>query len=219
MTRTRWIIFVVICISILGLVFWSNKQTVAPFKGDASKIITDGPIGDHVFGLATSKVLLIEYGDFQCPACGSMFPYVKQIKEQYKDRIAFVFRDMPLTSIHPNALAAATVAEAAGLQNKFYEMHDLLYQNQSSWSSTSGNARTAFFEGLAKQLNLDINKFRNDLDSSDITQKITRDRSTSNVFAVDSTPTFVLNGQKLSGVTGSNGDKLKKAVDDALNGQ
>jgi protein-disulfide isomerase len=216
MTRTKWIVFAIICLGIFGLAFFSNKKDTATFNGDATKIITDGPISDHVFGASNQKVLLVEYGDFQCPACGNMFPNVKQLKEQYKDKLTFVFRDMPLTNIHPNALAAATAAEAAGLQDKFYEMHDLLYQTQTNWSSANTNDRAAFFESLAKQLGLDINKFKNDLANPSVEQKITRDRSTAKKFNVTGTPTFVLNGQKLPDATGASGSILKKTVEDAL---
>lgn len=216
MTRTKWTIFALVCLSIFGLAIFSNKKDTVTFKGDATKIITDGPISDHVFGADNQKVLLIEYGDFQCPACGNMFPHVKQLKEQYKDKLTFVFRDMPLTNIHPNALAAATAAEAAGLQDKFYEMHDLLYQTQTNWANASVNDRAVLFENLAKQLGLDISKFKNDLTNPNIDQKIARDRSTANHFSITSTPTFVLNGQKLPEATSASGDNLKKVVEDAL---
>lgn len=216
MTRTKWIVFAIICLGIFGLAMLSNKKDAVTFNGDSTKVITDGPISDHVFGASNQKVLLIEYGDFQCPACGNMFPSVKQLKEQYKDKLTFVFRDMPLTNIHPNALAAATAAEAAGLQDKFYEMHDLLYQTQTNWANTNINDRAAFFENLAKQLGLDINKFKNDLTNPAIEQKIARDRSTAKHFNVTGTPAFILGGQKLPDTTGASGSILKKTVEDAL---
>lgn len=217
MTRTRWIIFAALCLLIFGVVIFNNKTTTTvTFKGDPTKVIDEGPIADHVYGSAERKVVLIEYGDLQCPACGAMFPYVKQIKDQYKDHLTFVFRDMPLTSLHPNALAAATAAEAAGLQGKFFEMHDVLYQNQQIWGSAQVDQRQAFFESYAKNIGLDVAKFKNDLTNPAIDQKIERDKATSQHFSVISTPTFVLNGEKLPDSIGTNGDKLKKAVEDAL---
>lgn len=216
MTRTRWIIFAALCLIIFGLVILNNKPETVTYKGDPTKVIDEGPIADHVFGSSERKVVLIEYGDLQCPACGAIFPYMKQIKDQYKDHLTFVFRDMPLTNIHPNALAAATAAEAAGLQGKFFEMHDILYENQSTWQSAQLNEREGLFESFAKRIGLDINRFKNDLSSPDIQQKIARDKATSKHFDVTATPTFVLNGQKLPESTGTNGDKLRKAVEDAL---
>src|SRR6478672_343329 len=132
MTRSRWIIFVLICVVTLGgLVLLSKKDTVNVDKEDPTKAVSEtaSSIGDHVYGNKAAKVVLIEYGDFQCPGCGGAFPQLKTIKETYKDQIAFIFRDFPLTTIHPNALAAATAAESAGLQGKFWEMHDMLYEN------------------------------------------------------------------------------------------
>lgn len=216
MDRTRWIIFAAIVLGVFGLVLLNNKPATPAFTGDASKIINAGPIADHVFGSNDQKVVLTEYGDFQCPACDMMFPYVKQIKEQYKDHLTFIFRNFPLTSIHPNALAASTAAEAAGLQGKFFEYHDYLYTNQNEWSELSVNQRTAYFEKAAKQVGLDLNKFKNDLANPNIDQKIARDHDTAKQWSITGTPTFVLNGQKLPETTGASGDKLKRAVEDEL---
>ena len=119
MTRSRWIIFALICIfTIGGLILLSKKDQVNVDNMDASKAMseTTTAIGDQVYGDKSSKVVLIEYGDFQCPGCGGAFPQLKTIKETYKDKIAFIFRNFPLTTIHPNALAASTAAEAAGLR-------------------------------------------------------------------------------------------------------
>ncbi len=92
----------------------------------------NGNIADHEFGGADAKVTIIEYGDYQCPACGTAAPVMREVSHQYKDKgVSMIFRNFPLTTIHPNALAAASAAEAAGLQNKFWEMHDKLYATQS----------------------------------------------------------------------------------------
>lgn len=215
MTRTKWIIFILICFGILGFTL-VTKKTEPTFTGDATKVISQGPIADRVYGSHDQKVILVEYGDFQCPACGQMYPTVKEIKETYKNQLTFVFRNMPLTSIHPNALAAATVAEAAGQQGKFFDMFDLLYQNQNTWQGASVSSRGAIFEGYAKSLGLNSNQFKNDLDSSTVSDKLARDHSTSQQFNVDATPTFILNGKKLPSSTALNAEALKKAVTDAL---
>jgi protein-disulfide isomerase len=215
MTRTRWIIFALLCLGILGLiVFNSKKDNATAFTGDATKIITDGPIADHVFGSTSQKVTLIEYGDYQCPGCGSLHPSLKQILSKYKDNLTFIFRNMPLTNIHPNALAAATAAEAAGLQGKYYEYHDVLYENQDAWKDAAASNRTTLFENYAKQLGLDVNKFKADLSSTQVGDKINRDRATAKTFDVTSTPTLILNGQKISQDVTFDKDKLSQAIED-----
>jgi protein-disulfide isomerase len=217
MTRTRWIIFAVLCLGILGLIIVTTKKdSGSNWSGDASKVIANGPIADHVFGSAAQKVTLIEYGDYQCPGCESVYPAIKEITNKYKDNLTFVFRNMPLTNIHPNALAAATAAEAAGMQGKYYEYHDLLYDNQDAWKDTSASTRTSKFEEYAKQLGLDDNKFKSDLASSQVSDKINRDRATAKTFDVTSTPTVILNGQKVPQDTVFDKDKLSQAIEDEL---
>ncbi len=216
MNKTKWIIFAIIVVALFGGILWLNKSNEKTFTGDPTKIVLDGPIADHVFGTDAQKVTLIEYGDYQCPACGAMHQSVKDITTDYRDKLTFIFRNFPLTSIHPNALASSASAEAAGLQGKFWEMHDALYQTQQSWSSASADQRTAVFEGLAGQLGLDQAKFKSDLTNKDIGDKISRDRSIAGKFSVSQTPTFTLNGKKLEPSISTNGDALRKAVEDAL---
>jgi protein-disulfide isomerase len=218
MTRSRWIIFALLCLGILGLIIVTSKKdnATSDFKGDATKIITEGPIADHVFGSEKQKVTLIEYGDYQCPGCGSIYPVVRDLTTQYKDKVTFIFRNLPLTTIHPNALAAATAAESAGLQGKYYEFHDVLYENQDAWKDKSVAERGVLFEDYAKQLSLDINKFKTDLTNSNVTAKINRDRSTANAFGFTSTPSLLLNGEKLAQEVMFDKDKIKQAIDDEL---
>ena len=217
MTPIRWTIFAVACLIVLGLAIVTNKQSNTPaFTGDAGKVITTGPIADHVFGSTAQKVTLIEYGDFECPACEAMYPSVQQIKAQYKDNLTFVFRNMPLTNIHPNALAAATAAEAAGLQGKFFEMYQQLYDQQPVWGNANVSQRANYFEQYARQIGLNLDKYRKDLNNPSVDQKIQHDIASSRTFDVTGTPTFILNGQKLSETTGASGQKLAQAVADAL---
>lgn len=224
MTRTRWIVFIALCALVLtGLAFISKKDAVNVGNTDATKIIesTDTAIGDHVYGNKNAKVVLVEYGDFQCPACGGAFPALKQVKEQYKGDITFIFRNFPLTSIHPNALAAAAVAEAAGLQGKFWEMHDKLYENQESWSGAAPNQRDEFFTGYAKDLGLDLDRYRSDLTSKKVTEKISRDQALGRKLKVDSTPSLyidstLLDKQSTSELVQGKGDKLMEKLNAAV---
>ena len=119
MSKKTWIVFAVVCVGIIaGLVFLSRGNKIDVSNIDEWQIQPvkelNGNIADHVYGNKNAKVVMIEYGDFQCPGCGTAAPAIKSVAEKYKDNIAFVFRNFPLYSLHPNALAAATAAEAAG---------------------------------------------------------------------------------------------------------
>lgn len=198
MDRTRWIIFSVICAAIItALVVMSGSSKINVDGVDANTIATEGTGTDHVFGNAQAKTVLFEYGDFQCPGCGSLYPYLKTLKEKYKDNLALVFRNFPLTSTHPNALAAATAAGAASKQNKFWEMHNILFDNQTSWSNATVETRAQIFEDYASQIGLNLDQYRQDLTATDVADKIAYDRAIGKKLGVNSTPTLYLNGKKL----------------------
>ena len=133
--------------------------------------------------------------------------------EKYKDHVALVFRNYPIPSLHPNARAAAAVAEAAGLQGKFWEMHDLLYTNQGAWSNARAKERTDVFSSYAKQLGLNVDKFNADLAGSAVTKKIDFDVAVGRQLQIDGTPTFFINGNKLNLGDASS---IENAVKDAL---
>jgi len=215
-SKKAWIIFASACVILLvGLVYVSSKDKVDVSKVDANKIQTastqSGNIADHVFGKKDSKVVFIEYGDFQCPGCGSAYPTVKSVTEKYKGQVAFIFRNFPLTSLHPNAKAAAAAAEAAGLQNKYWEMHDVLYANQSSWENLDTKQRTDFFADYAKTLGLNVTKFREDMASTKVTQKINYDIAVGKKIGVNATPTLYLNGKAIDNDTWGEEAKLDQA--------
>lgn len=222
MSTKAWIIFAVITVALLGgLVVLNQKDKIDVSGVDHTRIVAaseaNGNIADHVFGSRDQKVILIEYGDFQCPACASAFPVLKEVKEEFKDDLTFIFRNNPLTAIHPNARVGAAAAEAAGLQGKFWEMHDLLFQNQNQWSQASIEKRTAFFEGYAKQIGVkDLDKFKEDLASKEVTKKIDFDLALGKKVPVQGTPTITLNGEKIESDVWGNVAKLKEAVKEAL---
>lgn len=147
----------------------------------------------------SAKVTVVEFADFQCPACGQAHPIVKQIIEQYQGKINFVYRHFPLPQ-HQNAQLAAEAAEAAGEQGKFWQMHDLLFENQSSWSEQS--SALDIFVDYAKELNLDIDKFKKQVEDNKFADKIKRDVNDGRDLGVNATPTFFINGQKFPGVLG-----------------
>lgn len=205
MTKKAWIIFVAVVVVLLGgMIYLSNKDKST---ADVSKVTTtdvlpatagSGNIADHVFGQPKSKVTLIEYGDYQCPGCGSAYPIIKSLTEKYQGQLTFVFRNFPLTSIHPNARVAAAAAEAAGLQGKYWEMHNKLYENQSDWNQLSVDQRNNYFYNLASQLGLKTDQFKSDFESRAVNQKITYDQALGKKDNVQGTPTFFLNGKELN---------------------
>jgi protein-disulfide isomerase len=215
-SKKAWIIFASVCVLILGsLVALSNSKKVDVSSVDSNKIQTaseaSGNIGDHVFGKADSKVVLVEYGDFQCPGCGGMHPTIKTITEKYKDQVAFVFRNFPLTQIHPNALTAASVAEAAGLQGKYWEMHNALFENQDAWKAASVKDRIEIFAQYAQTLGLDVPKLKTDLASENVAKKIKFDIGVGKMINVTGTPTFYLNGKIVENSTWDQ-DKFEAAI-------
>lgn len=229
MNRVAWIIFsAVIILLIGGLVVYSRMTNPAIDVSsiDINKLIAtsdqNGQIGEHTIGTTDSKVILIEYGDFQCPSCGGAHPQIKQVTEEYKDKVLFIFRNLPLTSIHPNARAAAAAVEAAGLQGKYWEMHDLVFETQDEWSNLDSTKRTETFTNYAETLNLNIDQFLTDMNSESVKKKIAFDESVFKKAGFDkSTPTFVLNGSKLddtisTGIVQGSTTELKALLDKAL---
>lgn len=222
MSKKAWIIFAAICVVVLGgLVFLSRGNQVDVSKVEDLKIVAaseqNGNIADHTFGTTAGKAVLIEYGDFQCPACGSAFPILKSLTEEFKEDLTFIFRNNPLTSLHPNARAASAAAEAAGLQGKYWEMHDILYQQQDTWGNAAIDKRLSYFEGYAKQIGVkDMDKFKTDMSSERVGDKINFDLALGKKVGVSGTPTILLDGKKIESDTWSNKDKFKAAIEEAL---
>ncbi len=221
MNKIKWIIFIVATIGIFGLLVIASKgNQIDVSKVDTNAIQTaitqNGNIAEHVSGKIGSPVTLIEYGDFQCPACGTEYAKLKLILEQYKDQLQFVFRHFPLTSIHPNAKASAGAIESAGLQGKYWEMLDKIYTTQTAWSNLTGNDRTTFFEGYATSLGLDLAKFKTDIASTSVSSKINYDQALGFKLGINSTPTYYLNGSKIDPTVWSDATKIKDAINAEL---
>jgi protein-disulfide isomerase len=186
-------------ISAVGLiiaVLMGYYMIAAPSSSDTSStadiVISET---DHVKGAKDGKVTLVEFGDFQCPACGAYEPIVRQVLTDNKDTVKFSYRHFPLTQIHKNALLAAKATEAASLQGKFWEMHDMLYDKQEEWS-TSLTARD-FIMTYATTLGLSSSKFTADLDNKAIEEKILAEFKEGVKLGIQGTPTFFINGKKL----------------------
>ncbi|HEY9435550.1 MAG TPA: thioredoxin domain-containing protein [Blastocatellia bacterium] len=153
---------------------------------------TPTPAGDSV---ATSKgvVTIDEYGDYQCPPCGALHPIIKTLKGEYGDRIQFAFHHFPLPQLHSHALEASSAAAAAGLQGKFWEMHNLLYEKQSEWSEV-GDFRPIVLE-FARKIGLDLPRFTRDIDGIQVVTVISDDMQRGALLGVNGTPTVFINGQ------------------------
>jgi protein-disulfide isomerase len=156
-----------------------------------------------------SPVVLEEYGDYQCPPCGQLYPELKQIEKEYGNQVQIVFHHFPLMKIHKNALAAAHAAEAARNQNKFWEMHDLLYRNQKDWAELADPRPV--FESYAKQLTLNLEAFDRDLESNIIDQKISADIQRGSAQGVTGTPTVFLDSQLVK-YQATNLDGLRQGI-------
>jgi protein-disulfide isomerase len=148
---------------------------------------------DHIRGNRNALLELVEYGDYECSDCGRAFPIIKEIQKEMGEELKFVFRNFPLSEIHPHAISAALAVEAAGLQNKFWEMHDIIFKNQ----------RQLEYEDLlyyAKKIKLELNQFKNDIQENALLEKVEADFESGVRSGVNSTPSFFINGIKYDGI-------------------
>src|ERR1700761_7187205 len=147
---------------------------------------------DHRQGDPEAPCVLIEYGDYQCPSCGQAYPIVKRVQKHFGKRLAFVFRNFPLTQIHQYAEVAAETAEFAAAHDKFWPMHDLIYENQDRLDNE-------LLAELAEQLKLDPAALEEALDSKQFASRVKSDFSSGVRSGVNGTPTFFINGQRHDG--------------------
>jgi protein-disulfide isomerase len=147
---------------------------------------------DHLQGDAQALVILVEYGDYECPHCGHAYPIVKQVQNHFGKRLAFVFRNFPLSQIHPNAESAAEAAEFAGAHERFWEMHDAIFENQDELGRT-------MLRELAKQLELSPQSLDRALDNGEFASRVKQDFLGGVRSGVNGTPTFFINGQRHNG--------------------
>lgn len=181
-------------------------------SGNAQMILThSADTQDWVRGKENARVTLVEYSDFQCPACERYYGIIKQLEEDYSDILRVVFRQFPL-DYHPLAKKAAKAAESAGLQGKFWEMHDLLYSNQSDW--TVLDYPDDLFRQYAVSLGLDPDKFTADYNSAEVEQSIAADIQSGIDSQVDGTPSFYLDTRKIQAP--SDYEEFKKIIEKEL---
>ena len=147
---------------------------------------------DHIQGSSTAPVTLVEYGDYECPYCGQAYPVIKEVQKRLGDKLQFVFRNFPLTEMHPHAQHAAEAAEAAAAQNRFWEMHDYLYEHQQALDDR-------YLEKYADYLGLDLAKFNTDMSSHVHADRIREDLLSGVRSGVNGTPTFYINEVRYDG--------------------
>jgi protein-disulfide isomerase len=170
----------------------------------------------HVAGPANAPVRLEEFGDFECPPCGIFHPILKQMQEEFGDKLQVTFREFPLVPTHQHALAAASAAEAAGLQGKFWEMHHLLYDHQNEWKKEF-NVRP-IFEGYAKQIGLDVERYKTDMNGDLVAQRIFADGKRGHSLGVSGTPTVFINGREVP-FENLPAEKLRVVIQNELRGK
>ena len=188
-------------ILLTGAVFFLNSnppKTSQNSQSQNSQIKSNLLVKDNSNKITTdsAKTTIVEFGDYQCPACKMAHPIINKVLKDYPDRVNFVFRHFPLPQ-HQNAFQAAEAAEAAGEQGKYFEMHNKLYENQDEWDEN--NNPLEIFLKYAQELNLSVDQFEDSVTSNKYQQKISSDKNDGNALGLNSTPTFFINGTKLNG--------------------
>lgn len=191
---------------VVAFFLYRSKQAAlsAPFKATPSPVTTPSALPSAVAETTPSvplasptgvSVTVEEFGDYQCPPCGKLHPELKRIEAEYGARIEFVFRNLPLPTIHKNALVAARAAEAARLQGRFREMHDHLYDNQNAWKDEADPRPT--FSKYAQDLGLDVPRFDRDMDGPEVQTRLAQDTQRADSMGVQGTPTILIEGRQL----------------------
>lgn len=177
----------------------SSSSTAAPQAAASQQPVANkgvpGAEPPQVLGPPTAPAQLEEFGDFECPPCGLFHPILEEMHREFGDRLRITFREFPLVPTHQHALAAAGAAEAAGMQAKFWEMHDLLYERQKDWKKEF-DVRP-IFEGYAREIGLDVERYKRDIAGEVVAQRIFQDGKRGHSLGVKGTPTVFLNGREV----------------------
>ena len=211
-----WITLIVILIGGLWLLIAAVNNSPSPSVSSVIKIpevSKNDFIRESKSASGSAKVTLVEYADFQCSACSLIYPVIKMLEEDFKNDLRVVYRFFPLTNTHLNSMISSQAAYAASLQDKFWEMHDLLYENQNNWNN-SAQAKDIFI-GYAKKLDLNLNKFKSDMDNSSTKKFITDEENKAIALEINSTPTFFVNGQHIQNPASY--EEFKNIIQDEIN--
>lgn len=199
-TIKKWAKQLAVIIAIVGSVigiFWYEPDTapVVP-ASDALEVVAD----DWMKGNKEAPVTIVEYLDFECEACGAYYPVVKRLSEEFGNEVRFVSRYFPLPG-HKNSMTSALAVEAAGRQGKYWEMHNVVFENQRDWGEKQA-PDPKIFENYARQIGLDMNQYGKDIASQELKDRIERDRKAGQKLGIMGTPTFFMNGKKIENPRG-----------------
>jgi len=192
-----FVIVAVVALATIGsgaMLYRAKRPHVSSIPEDKTFSAKSGAESPHIRGNPEAPVTLEEYGDFQCPPCGMFATFLGQLEKEYDSHLRVVFRNFPLT-MHEHAREAALAAEAAGLQGRFWEMHDVLYREQETWSKAP-NVRE-LFESYAGTIGLDLDKFKKDMDGEQARARVEADRQRGESLGIQITPTVFINNQPL----------------------
>ena len=199
----RYLPFVIIAaVAVLaigaGALFYRAKRGAVATGGVTRPSTSQGGVELlHVRGQPGAPVTLEEFGDFECPSCATTSEVISKLEQDYGPRLRVVWRNFPL-EMHPHAMEAALAAEAAGLQGRFWEMHDLLYKNQAVWSKASDPATAGrLFTEYARSLGLDVERFAKDSNSDEVKARVFWEGQQGVSRGVKNTPTLFINGREL----------------------
>jgi protein-disulfide isomerase len=207
----------VLGVSVLGAWYLKRSTTPVPLTDpqrqsrpqNRSSAPKPGAEPAHTRGSSDAPVMIEEYADFECGGCGVVHPIMKQMEKEFGSRIVVVFREYPL-SVHKNGLTAAQAAESAGLQGKFWEMHDLLFENQKTWHAAA--EVLPLYREYANQIGLSVEKFERDMASDVVKSRISADHERAAWIGVNSTPTAFLNGREIPFEILTSADKLRDYI-------
>jgi len=215
----RYLPFVIVlgvALTTLGsgtLLYRAKRQQLKNIPESESVLAKPNTASAHIRGNPDAPVTLEEFGDFQCPPCGKFSEFVEELLKEYNPRLRLVFRNFPLSG-HEHAREAALAAEAAGLQGKFWEMHDTLYREQDTWSKAP-NVRE-LFESYAGTIGLDVDQFKKDMDGDKARERVDSDRALADFLGVKATPTLFINNRPVE-PKDKNPEGVRAAINAALN--
>ncbi len=211
-----FVIVIGIALTTLGsgtLLYRAKRQQLKNIPESESVLAKTNTDSAHIRGNPDAPVTLEEFGDFQCPPCGKFSEFVEELLKEYNPRLRLVFRNFPLSG-HEHAREAALAAEAAGLQGKFWEMHDTLYREQETWTKAS-NVRE-LFESYAGTIGLNVDQFKKDMDGDKARERVDSDRALADFLGVKATPTLFINNRPVE-PKDKNPEGVRATINAALN--
>lgn len=209
--NSRFGIILAIIIATTGIILFTNKKDSDVITDENGNTITVEAT-NHTKGDGGKGVTIVEYGDFQCPACAAYYPIVEQVVEKYKADVTFQYRHFPLSQIHNHAVLAHRSAEAAANQGKFWEMYGLLYENVSTWTNITD--AEPIFQSYAQSLGLNMDTYNADVKSAQTNAVVNKDIEAGKALGVTGTPSFFIDGKRIENPADQ--AAFEKLVEDAI---